>query len=82
MEVTTGTVGDTTQLRALLENLDDIESVSGDTGYLSHRNCELIEAKGATPYLKPKRHSPEKAHRPTRMETHDTTPTGETSADG
>jgi hypothetical protein len=60
MEVTTGTVGDTTQLGALLESLDDIESVSGDTGYLSHRNCELIEAKGATPYLKPRRHSPEK----------------------
>ena len=60
MEVTTGTVGDTTQLGALLENLDDIESVSGDTGYLSHRNCELVEAKGATPYLKPRRHSPQK----------------------
>jgi transposase len=60
MEVTTGTVGDTTQLGTLLENLDDIESVSGDTGYLSHRNCTLVEAKGATPYLKPRRHSPEK----------------------
>ena len=60
MEVTTGTVGDTTQLGTLLESLDDIESVSGDTGYLSHRNCELVEAKGATPYLKPRRHSPEK----------------------
>jgi transposase len=60
MEVTTGTVGDTTQLGALLESLDDIESVSADTGYLSHRNCMLVEAKGATPYLKPKRHSPEK----------------------
>jgi transposase len=58
MEVTTGTVGETTQLGALLESLDDIESVSGDTGYLSHRNCELVEAKGATPYLKPRRHSP------------------------
>jgi hypothetical protein len=60
MEVTTGTVGDTTQLGTLLESLDDIESASGDTGYLSHRNRELVEAKGATPYLKPRRHSPEK----------------------
>jgi len=60
MEVTTGQVGDTTQLGTLLESLDDIESVSGDTGYLSRRNCELVEAKGATPYLKPRRHSPEK----------------------
>jgi transposase len=58
MEVTTGRVGDTTQLETLLEGLDDIESVSGDSGYLSHRNCMLIEAKGATPYLKPRRHSP------------------------
>lgn len=60
MEVTTGEVGDTTQLKALLESLDDIESVSGDCGYLSRRNCELVEAKGATPYLKPRIHSPEK----------------------
>jgi len=60
MEVTTGEVGDTTQLETLLEGLDDIESVSGDCGYLSRRNCELIEAKGATPYLKPRRQSPEK----------------------
>jgi len=60
MEVTTGTVNETTQLGNLLENLDDIESVSGDTGYLSHRNCVLVEAKGATPYLKPRSHSPEK----------------------
>jgi len=60
MEVTTGQVGDTTQLETLLESLDDIESVSGDSGYLSHRNCMLIEAKGATPYLKPRRHSPTK----------------------
>ena len=60
MEVTTGTVGDTTQLGTLLENLDDIESVIGDTGYHSHRNCMLIEAKDVTPYLKPRRHSPQK----------------------
>jgi hypothetical protein len=41
MKVTTGQVGDTTQLGTLLESLDDIESVSGDTGYLPRRNCEL-----------------------------------------
>ena len=60
MEVTTGEVGDTTQLGSLLESLDDIESVAGDSGYLSHTNCMLIEAKGATPYLKPRRNSPTK----------------------
>jgi hypothetical protein len=71
MEVTTGTVGDTTQLGTLLESLDDIDSVSGDTGYLSHRNCMLVEAKGATPYHKPRR-QPRTAYRPTSLETHDT----------
>jgi len=60
MEVTTGEVGDQTQLENLLKDLDDIETVSGDCGYLSHRNCELIKAKGATPYLKPRKHSPTK----------------------
>jgi transposase len=60
MEVTTSQVGDHTQLGNLPEKLDGIESVSGDTGYLSRRNCELVEAKGATPYRKPRRHSPEK----------------------
>ncbi len=60
MEVTAGTVGDTTQPRTLLHTLDDIESVSGDTGYLSHNNCMLVEAKGAIPYLKPRRHHSEK----------------------
>ena len=60
MEVTTGTVGDPTQLGTLLEELDDLETVSGDSGYLSRRNCELIEAKGATPYLKPTRRTIEK----------------------
>ena len=60
MEVTTGEVGDQTQLENLLKDLDDIESVAGDSNYLSHRNCELIRAKGATPYLKPRKHSPTK----------------------
>ncbi len=65
-------VGDTTQLGSLLESLDDIESVAGDSGYLSHRNCMLIEAKGATPYLKPQKTQSNKDNRPTSMETYDT----------
>ena len=60
MEVTTGEVGDQTQLKNLLKHLDDIESVAGDCGYLSHKNCELVEMKGATPYIKPRKHSPTK----------------------
>jgi transposase len=58
MEVTTGEVGEQTRLENLLKDLANIETVAGDSGYLSRRNCELIEAKGATSYLKPRRHSP------------------------
>jgi transposase len=53
MEVTTGTVGDPAKLASLLDELDDLETVSADSGYLSRRNCMVIEAKGARPYLKP-----------------------------
>jgi transposase len=57
MEVTDGTVNDASQLGALLEGLplDDIEAVTADAGYLSRHNCDLIEAKGAKPYIKIKK---------------------------
>ena len=54
MEVTDGEVHDSSQLAALLDSLPlyDVEAVSADSGYLSRRNCDLIEAKGAKPYIK------------------------------
>jgi len=57
MEVTSGEVSDSTQLGALLDSLplDDIEAVTADAGYLSRRNCDLIESKGAKPYIKIKK---------------------------
>jgi transposase len=57
MEVTDGTVNDSSQLAALLGSLplDDVEAVSADAGYLSRRNCDLIEAKGAKPYIRIKK---------------------------
>lgn len=57
MEVTEGEVHDSTQLAALLDSLplDDIEAVTADAGYLSRHNCDLIEAKGAKPYIKLKK---------------------------
>jgi transposase len=57
MEVTDGGVHDSTQLTALLDSLplDDIEAVTADAGYLSRRNCDLIEAKGAKPHIKIKK---------------------------
>ena len=57
MEVTDGEVHDSPQLARLLDSLplDDIEIVAADAGYLSRRNCDLIEAKGAKPYIKIKK---------------------------
>lgn len=57
MEVTGGEVHDSTQLAGLLDSLslDDIEAVTADAGYLSRHNCDLIEAKGAKPYIKIKK---------------------------
>jgi len=57
MEVTDGEVHDSPQLARLLDSLplDDIEVVAADAGYLSRRNCDLIEAKGAKPYIKIKK---------------------------
>jgi len=57
MEVTDGEVHDSTQLAALLASLplDDVEAVTADAGYLSRHNCDLIEAKGAKPYIKIKK---------------------------
>lgn len=57
MEVTEGEVNDSTQLAALLNSLplDDVEAVTADAGYLSRHNCDLIEAKGAKPYIKLKK---------------------------
>jgi hypothetical protein len=57
MEVTGGEVHDSTQLARLLDSLplDDIEAVTADAGYLSRHNCDLIEAKGAKPFIKIKK---------------------------
>jgi len=57
MEITSGDINDSTQLAALLDSLplDDVEAVSADAGYLSRHNCDLIEARGAKPYIKLKK---------------------------
>lgn len=36
-------------------SLDDVEPVTVDAGYLSRRNCDSIEAKGAKPYIRIKK---------------------------
>jgi transposase len=55
MEVTDACAGDSPQLKNLLSSLYDVEAVTADSAYLSRRNCDLIEAKGAKPYIKPKK---------------------------
>jgi len=64
MEVTDGEVSDSPQLRKLLRSLplDDVEAVAADSAYLSRRNCDLIEAVGAKPYIKLKRNSTVRSH--------------------
>ena len=64
MEVTDGEASDSPQLRKLLRALplDDVETVAADSAYLSRRNCDLIEAIGAKPYIKLKRNSTARSH--------------------
>jgi len=64
MEVTGGETNDSPQLKRLLESLplDDVEAVAADSAYLSRRNCDLIEAIGAKPYIKLKKNSTARSH--------------------
>lgn len=64
MEVTDGEAGDSPQFKNLLESLplEDIEAVAADSAYLSRRNCDLVEAIGAKPYIKPKKNSTARSH--------------------
>ena len=64
MEVTDGEASDSPQLKKLLEALplDDVEAVAADSAYLSRENCDLIEAIGAKPYIKPKKNSTARSH--------------------
>jgi transposase len=55
MEVTDAYAGDSPQLENLLSSLYDVEAVAADGAYLSRHNCDLIEARGAKPYIKPKK---------------------------
>ena len=57
MEVTDANVHDSCKFENLLGSLplDDIEAVAADSAYLSRRNCDLIEAVGAKPYIRLKK---------------------------
>jgi transposase len=41
------------EFKSLLDclSLDDVEAVTADSAYLSRRNCDLVEAIGAKPYI-------------------------------
>jgi len=64
MEVTDAYKNDAVQMKNLLASLplDDLEAVAADSAYLSRRNCDLIEAKGAKPFIKPKRNIKGRSH--------------------
>jgi len=59
--ITRGTEHECKHLGKLLENLDDIECVVADPGYLSRMNCKLIAEKRGIPYIKPKKNTLMKA---------------------
>ena len=56
-EATPGTKHECRHLEMLLANLENIECLVADAGYLSRRNCKLVAEKGGTPYIKPKKNS-------------------------
>jgi len=60
-EATPGTEHESRHLEGLLADLDNIECLVADSGYLSRKNCRLAAEKGGTPYIKPKKNSLEKA---------------------
>lgn len=51
-------VHDTTQFVDVLADANVFfETVHADAGYLSYRNCEFVERRGGTPYIRPKKTS-------------------------
>lgn len=64
MEVTDAYQSDAVQLGNLLEalHIDDLEAIAADSACLSRRNCDLIEAQGAKPFIKTKRNVKGKSH--------------------
>lgn len=53
VEVTDAYMSDAVQLGNLLKSLhiDDLEAVAADSAYLSRRNCDIVEALGAKPFI-------------------------------
>ena len=53
MEVTDANVHDSKEFEGLLDSLHlvDIEVVTADAAYLSRKNCDLVDAIGAKPYI-------------------------------
>jgi transposase len=64
MEVTDAYQSDAVQMGGLLESLhiDDIEAVAADSAYLSRRNCDIVEALGAKPFINLKCNVKGKSH--------------------
>ena len=60
-EVTPGTDHECRHLETLLANLEDVERLVADAGYLSRKNCRLVAERGGKPYIKPKKNSLMKA---------------------
>ncbi len=57
MEITDANVHDSVEFGDLLDSLplNNIEVVTADSAYLSRRNCDLVEAIGAKPFINVKK---------------------------
>lgn len=54
VEITDGDRHESPQFEKLIEPLDEVNILAGDSAYLSRKNCDLVEQKGGTPFFKPK----------------------------
>jgi len=53
--ITGGTERECSTLEGLLGGLRDIEFLTADSGYLSKKNCNVVDDRGGVPFIKPKR---------------------------
>lgn len=62
VEITDGHRHEYPVFEKLIEPLDWVNSIAGDSAYLSRKNCDLVEQKGGTPFFKPKSNVRNRSH--------------------
>lgn len=62
--ITKGRAHDSPQFNRLLQGIDELDMVAGDSGYLSMKNCKIVEDKGGKPFFLPKKNTTAWARHP------------------